>query len=175
MLRVFLTMVLAMFVTGCNSDPDESKIHGNMEKPAKQAEEDEIEGAKMYSRAFKGRDEEFIKGVQQRIVARYLETSIEPLANFVLDTTSGTDIYANYLLKQTPLSLEDAQKETREVLLMMIGQLMAMGINPGKENIIVSLSLVEPDKGITGKQVRRLYGQMQYRPHSDSIQWVPAD
>lgn len=131
--------------------------------------------APVYAPALKGHDAAFEAGVRRRIEERYRETPVEPLADFEMDTTEAADgVYARYRLRKTPLSLAAAQKDAREVVIMMVKEMLDLGINPGTEKIFVSLRLYEAEKGVTGQDMARGYGRMRYNPLTDSVEWEPA-
>lgn len=127
----------------------------------------------VYAPALKGNDAAFAEAVQKRIDGRHGGVKVEPIADFALSQTDSKDsVYADYVLRQTPLSLQMAQKDAREVLVFMVEEMMALGINPGKEDIMVSLSLFEREKGLTGKDMVRSYGRWRYTPATDSAEWL---
>ena len=125
----------------------------------------------LYAQALKGKDAEFEARVRERLAA----TGIEPRGDFeMIKTEAAHDIYAAYRLRQTPLLLDAAKDEARDVLVVMVKELVAMGINPGPENMMVSLRLYEPEEGLTGQNMQRVYGRWRYNPGTDHAEWLPA-
>ena len=129
----------------------------------------------LYAAALKGQDTAFEARVRERIKNRHGEGVVmQPIAQWDMDSTDMDGaIYAKYRLFETPLALDAAMADAREVALFMVEELLAMGINPGAENIVVSLRLDESAPGLTGQDKIRAYGRWKYDPATDELAWLP--
>lgn len=128
----------------------------------------------VYSKALEGKDKEFLEGVLKQIDGRHGKQKVAKIADFKMIKDDGPNIYAEYVLKNTPLSLEAAKKDALEVLVFMVKELLALGINPAKNYTMVSLRLCEHETGMTGQKLVRSYGRWRYDPTTDNAEWLPA-
>ncbi|WP_304473589.1 hypothetical protein [uncultured Desulfovibrio sp.] len=127
----------------------------------------------VYSTALEGKDKEFLEGVLKRIDGRHGKQKVVKIADFKMIEGDGPNIHAEYVLKNTPLSLEAAKKDALEVLVFMVKELLALGINPAKNYTMVSLRLCEHETGMTGQKLVRSYGRWRYDPTTDNAEWLP--
>lgn len=127
--------------------------------------------APVYSKALKGQDKAFAEAVQKRIADR---RPFAPYGTLIFDEDGGTALYAGYKLEEAPLLLDEPKQEAREILVYMVEELQKLGINPADEQMFVSVRLYKEEKGLTGKDLIRLYGRWQYNPFTDQAEWEPA-
>lgn len=130
----------------------------------------------VYSPALKGKDAEFEAAVQKRLKAQIKK--LEKLAVFEMRDTDDKKLVRGALRIKEAVpagQYKSMTKTVEDVVLVMVKEMIALGINPGEENIMVTCWAYMPEKGVTGKALVRQYGRAMYDPSIDNIVWKNAD
>ena len=131
---------------------------------------------RIFSAKLLGQDAVFAQGVQKRFKDTQKERktlgviSISPADN----PKFSEEIIAAYTLEVTPTSLAHAKNEAHTATMAIIDTLISLGVNPGEEHLGIRLWLQSREKGVTGKNLVRLYGAWAYYWQTDQLQWEEA-
>lgn len=131
---------------------------------------------RIYMSLLQGRDVVFAQAAQAKFADAMKGAA--PLGKLTLTPADAPDgertLTADYTLHKKAASLDQPKLEAKEAAVCILKALAEQGVDPGKDHVMVSVSVESREKGATGKDLVRLYGSWRYNWANDALEWEDA-